>query len=294
MAAPHLASYAHYAERRAAEQPMDRAGQPAVSIITVTLNAVTTIEQALRSVHDQSFPSNEHILIDAQSTDGTPDVFRRFARPQDYWISEKDRGISDAFNKGIALARGSFIQILNADDWLSSDQIERGVAILEDTDADFVFGDVVFYDDGQIFFSAVGDPDYERVIESRMPSVDHATMLVRKAVYERFGLFDLSYRNAMDYDWLLRLHRAGGKGIYRSAVIAHRTHGGVSHLQFKRTIVEVKRIAIEHGRNRLLAETEAGIRYVKTSASQVVRRHSLPLYHLARRSINPSYRPPTR
>jgi glycosyltransferase involved in cell wall biosynthesis len=294
MSAPHLACYAAYAERRATEQPTDRAGPPAVSIITVTLNAVTTIERALRSVHHQSFPSIEHILIDAQSTDGTADVFRRFARPQDYWISEKDRGISDAFNKGISLARGSFIQILNADDWLSPDQIERGVATLEDTGADFVFGDVVFYDDGQPFFSAVGDPNYGRVIESRMPSVGHATMLVRKSMYERVGLFDLSYRNAMDYDWLLRSHRAAGKGVYCSAIIAHKMHGGISHVQFKRTIEEAKRIAIGHGRNRLLAETEARMRCIKTLASQVVKRHSLPLYHLARRTINASYRPLTR
>src|SRR3981081_4605340 len=123
MSVPHLGDYSAYSGRRLLEQPNSSAAPPVVSVGTVALNAGATIERAIRSVHEQSFPSIEHIFIDGGSTDGTLGIIRRLMRRQDDWLSEKDDGISDAFNKGVASARGNAIQILNADDWLSNDQI---------------------------------------------------------------------------------------------------------------------------------------------------------------------------
>lgn len=291
MSAPSLIGYAGHTERRAREQPASSWPVPEVSIVTVVLNAAATIERTISSVQAQQLPGIEHVFVDGGSTDGTLAVIRRLARPQDYWISEPDRGISDAFNKGVALARGRFVQILNADDWLSADQIERSVTVLQQTAADFVFGDLVFHDEGRPIFTYAGDPAYARVIGRRMPAISHPTVLAARAWFERIGLFDLAYRNAMDYDWLLRLHRAGGKGAYSPAILGHMTHAGVSNRQFKRTIDEVKAIAIAHGRSRLLAGAEARARYLKTAASGPIKRHARPLYQLVRRVINPSYRP---
>lgn len=290
MSAPTLADYAAYTERRAREQKA-LAEPPIVSIVTVTLNAAATLERTIRSVQAQSFTAIEQIFVDGGSTDGTLDTIRRLGRPQDFWISEKDRGISDAFNKGVALTRGKFVHILNADDWLSEDQTERGVAALRDTNADFVFGDLVFYEDDRPIFTYIGDPGYARIIHRRMPSISHPTVLAARSCFERIGLFDPAYRNAMDYDWLLRLYRAGSRGHYSPALRGHMTHAGVSNRQFKRTIEEVKAIAVAHGRHRLVAAAEAQARIAKTSASLAVKRHAQPLYRMVRRAINPSYRP---
>jgi glycosyltransferase involved in cell wall biosynthesis len=291
MSAPFLDDYARYAERRAHEQPILPGEVPTVSIVTVALNAAPTIARTIESVQAQSFAAIEHIFIDGGSNDSTLDIVRAHARSQDYWISEKDHGISDAFNKGIALARGRYVKILNADDWLSTDQIERGVAALRSTGADFIFGDLIFYEGEQPVFHYAGDPHYSRAIHRRCPSVGHPTILAERTAFARVGLFDPAYRNAMDYDWLLRLHRAGGRGVYCPDVVGHMTHEGVSNLQFARTIEEVKWIAIAHGRNPLLAGLEARGRHLKTAAAQPIKRWLQPLYRVCRRMINPSYRP---
>ncbi len=145
--APTVLSYAAVtAKRPAASLP-----PPCVSIVTVARNAATTLERTIQAVqdHPQRTPSIEHVVVDGASTDGTQDLLRQRLRPQDFWLSEPDRGIADAFNKGVALARGTYIQFLNADDWLSDGQVAHAVAVLERTGADFVFGDLVFHRDGQ-------------------------------------------------------------------------------------------------------------------------------------------------
>lgn len=288
---PRLVDYAGYRDRRDREQPSCRLPHPLVTVVSPVLNGAATIERMIRSVHAQSIGGIEHVLVDGGSQDGTVDIVRHLLRPHDYSISEADLGISDAFNKGIAMARGQYIQILAADDFLSPDQIERAVAALTETETDFVFGDVLFYERGRPTFVYVGDRHYARVIHRRMPAIIHPSVLAARHCFERFGLFDPAYRNAMDYDWLLRLHRAGARGVYRSGIVAHMTHDGTSNRQFRRTIGEVKAISVAHGRNRLVAGGEARARLVKTLASHVVKRHAYPLYRLVRRAINWSYVP---
>ena len=287
---PTLADYTVYYQRRGREQP-ETGARPLVSVVTATLNSAEMVARTIQSVQAQQFRSLEHILVDGGSTDGTIGIIRNSARPIDYWITEQDRGISDAFNKGVAMARGRFIQILNADDWLSSDQIALAVAEMIKTSADFVFGDLIFYENGQASFVYTGDADYARVIERRMPAIGHPTLLAARTCFERAGLFNLAYRRAMDYDWLLRLHRAGGRGAYCAAVVGHMTHDGVSNREFRNTIQEVKDIAIAHGRSRFLATAEAHIRQIKTAAAGPLKRHAQPLYRLIRRGLNSSFRP---
>jgi len=287
---PRLGDYAAHAERRARAQTC-AAEAPIVSVVTVCLNAEKTLRRTIESVQAQSFESIEHIIVDGGSGDGTLDIVRGLARPQDFWITEKDAGISDAFNKGVALARGRYVQILNADDWLSLGQIEYAVSVLEQSGADFAFGDLVFYEGENPVFRYMGDPHYARAIHRRCPSIGHPTVLATRAAFERVGLFDLQYRNAMDYDWLLRLHRAGGAGVYSSRIVGHMTHAGVSNRQFARTIDEVRRIAVAHGRNRVVAALEARARLFKTTAAQPLKRRLFPLYSLLRRAINRSFYP---
>jgi len=111
---------------------------PVVSIITIVYNGVRHIEDTIKSVITQTYPNIEYIIIDGNSTDGTQEVIKRYEHKIARWISEKDRGISDAFNKGIAMASGALIGMINADDWYEPDAIASVVAITRITIKSFV------------------------------------------------------------------------------------------------------------------------------------------------------------
>src|SRR5262245_1367243 len=135
MTSPTFELYGRYVSQ--AEQRQLAEPPPTVSIVTVSLNAANTIERTILSVQSQSYAPIEQIFIDGGSVDGTGDIIRKHARARDYCVVEPDKGISDAFNKGVALSRGRYLQILNADDWLSPNQIENAVTCIEQTGADF-------------------------------------------------------------------------------------------------------------------------------------------------------------
>jgi glycosyltransferase len=293
VASPTLADYRNYTQRRADEAGGAATVAPIVSLVTVTLNARTTLLRTIESVQRQSFTSIEHVVVDGDSSDGTRTMLAAKLRPQDYWISERDRGISDALNKGVALARGHYIQFIHADDWLSADQVERAVEALEQSGADFVYGDLVFYERDLPAFEYAGDLDYGRRIARRMPALNHPTVLARAECFRRIGLFDPRYKCAMDYDWFIRLHRAGGRGVHSPLIRGHMNHDGISNLNYHRTIREVRAIAIAYGRNRSLAHLEASLQHVKMAAGRWTKAHAGGFYRRVRQTINPSFRATT-
>src|ERR1044072_3693479 len=112
---------------------------PTVSIITVVFNAEKHLEQTINSVLAQTFTDIEYIIIDGGSTDGSVGIIKKYEGQLSYWISEKDKGIADAFNKGITRATGEIIGLINADDWYEPDTVRLVVEHMQD--ADIVFGD---------------------------------------------------------------------------------------------------------------------------------------------------------
>lgn len=286
MSVPRLSDYRDLARRRPPAEP-----PPVVSLITIALNARPTLARTIESVQAQTFPRIEHVVIDGGSSDGTPDLLQARLRAQDTWISEPDAGISDAFNKGIALARGRYVQFINADDWLAPTHVADAVAGLEASGADFVFGDLIFYRDGRPEFRFRGDPDYRRSISHHMPALNHPTVLARREAFERIGLFDLGYRCAMDYDWFLRLHRAGGRGVHLPQLVGNMNHDGVSNLDYTRTYREVEAISVRHGRNAQIAWLARIGRTAKTRMARRLQGSARPLYQAIRRRINRSYTP---
>ncbi len=280
-------------------RPPDRDGslpppcRSLVTIVTVVLNRAATLGRAIESVLRQTYAPIEHIVVDGGSRDGTVEVIRRHADRLACWISEPDRGISDAFNKGLAMARGESVGLLNADDWLEPDQIERAVAALAATGADFVFGDLIYHDaKGGARFRIRGDRAYARRIGSGMPDVNHPTMLVRRQVFERIGGFDPGLRFAMDYDWLLRAHRAGFRGAFAPEVVGHMTLAGASDRDYVRALGEVRAIAIAHGEPAVRAWPRFLYRVAKGAAQRGLRRAApAGLYDRLRRRVNASYAP---
>lgn len=198
-------------------------GKPLVSVITVVLNGEKHLEQTIKSALSQSYNNIEYIIIDGQSTDNTLDIIKKYETEIDYWLSEKDGGIYYAMNKGINLAKGEIIGILNADDFYSPD------AVLDIVDASLTSGASIFH--GDIILQNNDrqtrmQPDIGKMMQQ--PSVFHPTCFVRKAVYENIGTFNTSYKISADYDFLLRCLKSNFTFEYIPRVITYFRPGGMS------------------------------------------------------------------
>ena len=174
-----------------------------LSIITVCRNSEALIERTIRSVVSQDYPHIEYIIIDGESTDSTLDIIRQYRNNIDVFVSEKDSGIYDAMNKGLAHATGDLIYFLNSGDYLASDHAMSDVIreIERCPDYDIFTGDVMYYD----------EVSAERRSGKRKTPIDvmarvicHQAIIARREVFERYGGFDARYWIYADYDWLLR------------------------------------------------------------------------------------------
>ncbi|HYJ38768.1 MAG TPA: glycosyltransferase family 2 protein [Chitinophagaceae bacterium] len=177
---------------------MNRSDLPLVSIVTIVYNGEKHMEQTIQSVLNQSYPNIEYIIIDGGSTDDTLSIIKRYETRVAYWISERDNGIADAFNKGLKRASGSIIGLINSDDWYEPEAVEKVVKDINGSD--IVYGDLKFWKNGKADFIIQGDHTH---LEDEM-TMNHPTVFVRKKVYDRFGLFNNDYRCAMDYELMLR------------------------------------------------------------------------------------------
>ncbi|MDA1060740.1 MAG: glycosyltransferase family 2 protein [bacterium] len=239
---------------------------PLVSVITVCRNAEHTIRRTIESVLSQSYKNIEYIIIDGCSEDNTSNIVKEFNTGISLFLREKDQGISDAFNKGIRLAKGEFIQILNADDYFPADKIEKSVELLVTHPIhSYCFGDIVLIDDHQNpTFRIEGDPQYYRMIRYFMPRINHPTVLSRKSTYEKYGMFDTQWKNSMDYDWLLRLHINSEKGIYSPKIVAFMQEGGQSGRNWIKTQIDELHVSMHNGLNPLVAYAIFYMRFLRT------------------------------
>lgn len=225
--------------------------KPLVSVITVVFNGKEHLEQTIKSVINQTYDNVEYIIIDGGSDDGTIEIIKKYESSISRWISEPDNGIADAFNKGISLASGDYVQLVNSDDWLSENQIEVALTNLEKSLCGFAFGNGMYHDaNSRPLFLYKGDPDYPKVIRRGMPAVNHPTVLARKEMYDKIGSFNTKYKIAMDYDWLLRSYLAGFKGLYISELTGHMRLCGVSENRYAQGYKEVMVISVENGLSR--------------------------------------------
>jgi glycosyltransferase involved in cell wall biosynthesis len=212
--------------------------RPLVSIITVVRNGEKTLERTIQSVKEQTYESIEYIVIDGASKDTTLKIIRKHEESIDYWLSEPDNGIYDAFNKGVSACTGEFIGILNSDDWMSQDQISNAVKSFSDSGADFVHGDIYYHKKkGEKIFKC-GDANYSEIIQKMMPQLYHTTMLCKSELFRKVGLFRTTFRIAGDYDWFIRVHSQGFKGVYEPQITGHMKIGGISTTFRRRAVLE--------------------------------------------------------
>ncbi|MCR9141954.1 MAG: glycosyltransferase [bacterium] len=230
------------AARRAADSHSDSGehdGLPLVSVVTVVLNREATLPDAMRSVFEQSYGGEiEYILIDGGSSDGTVDLIRSASDRIAVWISEKDGGISDAFNRGLALANGEIIGILNSDDWYESDTIDRVVAAFrESPGVGVACGRLQYWKGDQADAIFPSRPEQLGVDMT----VNHPTMFVHRELYERGGLLKLDYRYAMDYELALRFQAMGARFASIDGVLANMRYDGAADRNWYRSLREMRK-----------------------------------------------------
>ena len=210
--------------------------QPLVSIVTVVYNGETHLEQTIRSVLEQTYPHIEYIIIDGGSKDRSVEIIKQYSDRLAYWVSEKDKGISDAFNKGIARATGSIIGLINADDWYEPNMVALMVEALQD--ADVGYADLQYWKEGKKDMIVEGN--HEMLLYEM--SVNHPTVFVRSECYKKFGTFRLECRYAMDYDLMLRFRLNGCRFVRVPQVLANMRWEGISDQQWYKACKEVREI----------------------------------------------------
>lgn len=223
-------------------------GKPLLTVITVVFNGVKTLEMSIKSVIEQSYDNIEYIVIDGGSSDGTVDLIRKYEHEIDYWVSEKDSGIYHAMNKGIKIAAGEWVALLNADDRYSGPDSLREVATLSD-DVLVAASDVLIdTDDGLKCFYM----DDTRPLYKNIPYM-HTGMFVRSNIYSRLGLFRTEFRIASDIDFIFRIIN-NNINIYRfKNPLVVMKDGGASEKCFTRGRAEYREIYVRHGGAVLLS-----------------------------------------
>ena len=226
---------------------------PLISIITVTYNAEDYLAQTIESVLAQTYQNIEYIIIDGYSTDRTIAIINNYelritiALKHFMWMSEKDCGIYNAMNKGIRLAHGELIGMINASDFYEPNTVEMVVnKYSKNKDTGIFHGNVnMLNDDGSFFKLKKPNTNLEDLYKGM--SLYHPTFFVAKSVYEKYGFFDLQYKIAADFDFALRCNLAGVKFCYLDYVISNFRKGGVSSKKIKAAHQECKKILIQNG-----------------------------------------------
>ena len=218
-----------------------------VSIITVSFNSEFTIEDTISSVLAQTYPEIEYIIIDGGSTDGTRDVINSFGTKITKFISESDNGMYDALNKGIRLASGDIVGILNSDDFFyNSMVIEKIVKTFLNNDTEAVIGDVQFVD-------PLNNAKINRYYSSRnfnpskfrfgfMPA--HPGFYVKRDLFEKYGYYKIDYEIAADYELIMRFLLTNNVSYkYLEIPIVSMRTGGISNKSLKSNYILNKEIA---------------------------------------------------
>lgn len=197
---------------------------PKISVITVCFNAEQYIEQTIQSVVNQEGCDIEHIIIDGASTDETNQIIKKYESNIAQWVSEPDKGIADAMNKGIALATGEYLMFLHADDYFQEPDAIAVATFYMDERKDIYIYDTIFMKE------AGGVRRHSGAFGKRInfKGVCHQGVLCKRDLFRKIGDFDVSFRICMDYDFFIRAYRYGATGLYVNEVLSVMRDGGVS------------------------------------------------------------------
>jgi glycosyltransferase involved in cell wall biosynthesis len=238
---------------------------PSFTIITPSFNSEKTILKTVKSVILQNQYLIEYLIIDNCSTDSTKKILEEFKEL--CFISEKDKGIFDGMNKGVKMARASIIGIINSDDWYLEGSLKAVRDVFQDSAADIVIGGVDIFDGNTLIQSRTHTVD-----EIKDHMVSHPAIFVRKHVYDILGEYDLKYKVASDYDFILRALTKGFKFVSIPRSVSAYSLGGYSDSPRMRitSIFETESIRAKYG---IISNRRALLTSLNTSLKTIARRN---------------------
>ena len=219
-------------------------GSIKISIITVSYNAEKTIEQAIRSVISQKYDNVEYIIIDGGSTDSTIEIIQSYSSNISFWISELDDGIYDAMNKGVCHAKGEVIAFLNSDDYYVDGALSAVANYFEQhEDVDILCGEVLIERNGILRTNRNPYEKKPEKLREGFMMYSHQGIFAKKECFALHNNFDLKYKIAADYDWLLKMYNSGKNIQYIPDIVAVFRFGGYSGSRPFQTTYEIREVA---------------------------------------------------
>jgi glycosyltransferase involved in cell wall biosynthesis len=196
-----------------------------ISIITITLNAEKYLEQTIQSVLNQTYKYIEYIVVDGGSTDRTVEIINKYKNQIDHFISENDKGIADAMNKGVALATGDYIVFLHADDYFKNDSsLEKALEFFKETN-DIIACSIQFGEQLKIYKPRGFN------FWTNFKGIPHQGTLCRRSLIEKLNGFDKQFQICMDYDFFLRAYRNRARLVKVPVILAVMRDTGISSRQ---------------------------------------------------------------
>jgi glycosyltransferase involved in cell wall biosynthesis len=247
----------------------DKNNLPLISIITVVLNNKKFLQQSINSVLNQSYKNYELIIIDGKSTDGTLDILKKKNSKIDYWISEKDKGIYDAMNKGIKLSRGSIISVLNSDDIFYRHALKTATSYFNQYQyIDFLFGSVIKY---KLLY---GYRPWKIRWSFGFYSTHSIGFFIRKKSQKKVGYYNTKYKISSDYDFFYRMivkHKLKGMATKKNEIFGKFRRGGFSSkLSFIDYLNETIRIRLDNGQNIFLVSIIFLLKYTRHLINKII------------------------
>jgi glycosyltransferase involved in cell wall biosynthesis len=247
--------------RSSGEQKQSTEELPLISVVTVVYNGAAHLEQAILSVIGQGYGNVEYIIVDGGSTDGTLEIIAKYAERIDCWVSEPDSGIYDAMNKGIALAGGELIGLLNTDDYYEPDALQWVAEryISERTAGVYYGNHYLLQEDLNLRYKAYPHMKYWIGM-----CVCHQAMFVHRDVYRSIGTYDLFYNLSADYDFILRSCLGKIPYIALDKFVVNFRNTGSSSDNYLLSIKEAKDIHKKYFSTFSIARVIYLLRYFKT------------------------------
>jgi glycosyltransferase involved in cell wall biosynthesis len=234
------------------KKKISKKSEPLITIITVLKNSEQYLEATIRSVLNQSYKNFEYILIDGGSKDKSLKIIKKYSNKIDYWISENDKGIYDAFNKGMQLAKGDFIGIVNSDDTLEKDALKILTNYINSNPKiDFVFGSVKKH------WGILYGYKPEKIKYSWGFYTSHSTgFYIKRKSAKKVGLYNLKYKYHADYDYFYRMivkENLKGIGTKKNELFGNFRRGGFSSkIKFRDLFLEDLKVRYNNGQNIFL------------------------------------------